>query len=159
MATKSMVEEGIRWSIGNGESVQIWNDKWIPIPDTYKTMTPIKPLMYNEKVLTLIDKERVVWKTKLVKSIFLPHDATTILAIPLSSASPKDQKIWFAIANGVFSVCFAYWVSHKQLTKVDVGECSSNTKMVSLWKSIWQLHCLKKKKKLHLAGLQRYSPH
>ncbi|KAL0001272.1 hypothetical protein SO802_015053 [Lithocarpus litseifolius] len=30
MATKSMVEEGIRRSIRNGESVQIWNDKWIP---------------------------------------------------------------------------------------------------------------------------------
>ena len=115
--------------------------------------------MYNEKVSTLIDKERVVWKTELVKSIFLPHDATTILAIPLSSASPKDQKIWFATANGVFLVCNAYWVSHKQLTKVDVGECSNNTKMVSLWKSIQQLRCPNKIKKLHMAGLQRYSPH
>jgi len=43
MATKSMVEEGIRWSIGNSESLQIWNDKWIPNPNTYKTTIPITP--------------------------------------------------------------------------------------------------------------------
>ena len=121
MATKNMVGEGIRWSIGNGESEQIQNDKRVPNPNTYKTMTPINPLMYNEKVTTLIDKERVIWKTELVKSIFLPYDAATILAIPLSSASPKDQKIWSATANGVFSVRSAYWVSHKQLTIRDVS--------------------------------------
>ena len=63
MVAKSMVEDGIRWSIGNGDKVRIWNDKWIPNPETYKIITPINPLMYNEKV---------VWKSELVSSIFLP---------------------------------------------------------------------------------------
>ena len=75
MATESMVEDGIRWSIRNGDKVNIWNDKWIPNPKTYKIMTPINPLMYNEKVSTLIDKERAAWKSELVNSIFLPHEA------------------------------------------------------------------------------------
>ena len=94
MAAKSVVEEGIHWSIGNGESVQIWKDKWVPKPDTYKITTLINPLLYNEKVSTLIDKERVVWKTEMIKSVFLPHDAESILAIPLSAASPVDQRVW-----------------------------------------------------------------
>ena len=63
MAAKSMVEDGIRWSIGNGDKVKIWSDKWIPNLETYKVLTPINPLMYNEKV---------VWKSELVSSIFLP---------------------------------------------------------------------------------------
>nr|POF02720.1 hypothetical protein CFP56_04953 [Quercus suber] len=104
MATKSVVENGIRWSIGNGDNVQIWNNKWIPNPETYKITTPINPLMYNEKVLALIDKERALWKSELVNSIFLPHKATTILAIPLSSTLPEDHRVWFGIANGVFLV-------------------------------------------------------
>ena len=82
MATKSMVQDGIRWSIGNGDNVQIWNDKLIPNLETYKITTPLNPLMYNEKVFVLIDKERAVWKSELLNSIFLPHEATAILAIP-----------------------------------------------------------------------------
>ncbi|XP_023879645.1 uncharacterized mitochondrial protein AtMg00310-like [Quercus suber] len=73
MAAKSVVEDGIRWSIKNGDKVKIWNDKWIPKPETYKIMTPINPKMYNEKLSVLIDKGRAVWKSELVNSIFLPH--------------------------------------------------------------------------------------
>ena len=141
MAAKSVVEDGIRCSIGNGESVQILKDKWIPKPNTYKIMTPINPLLYNEKVSTLIDKEKAMWKSERINSIFLPHDAKSILSIPLSVASPVDHKVWSATANGVFSVSSAYRICHKQLTKVDVGECLSSTRMISLWKSVWQLHC------------------
>lgn len=50
MVAKSVVEDGIRWLVGNGDKVKIWNDKWIPNPETYKIMTPINPLMYKEKV-------------------------------------------------------------------------------------------------------------
>ena len=141
MAAKSVVEEGIRWSIGNSESVQIWKDKLVPKPD--KITTPINPLLYNEKVSAVIDKERAMWKTKMINSFFLPYDAESILAIPLSSTSPVDQRVWSATATaiGVFSVCSAYQISHKQLTKVDVGECLSNTRMISLWKSVWKLCC------------------
>ena len=132
MAAKSVVEDGIRWSIGNGESVLIWQEKWIPKPDTYKITTPINPLFSNEKVSTLIDTERAVWKSDRINSIFLPHDVDSILSIPLSFASPVDHRVWSATANGVFSVHSAYRICHKQLTKVEVGECSSNTRMTSL---------------------------
>ena len=131
----------IRWSVGNGDKVKIWSDKWIPNPETYKVLTPINPLMYNEKVSALIDKESAVWKSELVNSIFLPHEASTILAIPLSSTLPEDCRVWSGTANGVFSVRSAYHVSHKQLSKINVGECSNNTRMKSLWKAIWKLHC------------------
>ena len=141
MAAKSVVEDGIRWSIGNGESVLIWKDKWIPKPNTYKITTHINPLLYNEKVLTLIDKEWAVWKSERINSIFLPHDAKSILSIPLSITSPVDHRVWSATANGLFSVRSAYRICHKKLAKLDVGECSSNTKMISLWKSVWQLRC------------------
>ena len=70
MAAKSVVEDGIRWSIGNGESLQIWKDKWIPKPDTYKITSPINPMLYSEKVSTLIDKKRAVWKSDQINSIF-----------------------------------------------------------------------------------------
>ena len=41
----------------------------------------------------------------------------------------------------VFSIRSAYHVSHKQLSKFNVRECSNNTRMKSLQKSIWKFHC------------------
>lgn len=99
-----MVEDEITWSIGNGDKVKIWSDMWIPNPDTYKVLAPINPLMHNEKVSALINKERAVWNSKLVNSIFLPYEASAILAIPLSSTLPEDRKVWSGTANGVFLV-------------------------------------------------------
>ena len=121
--------------------MQILKDKWIPKPNTYKITTPINPMLYNEKVSTFIDKEKAVWKSEWINSIFLPHDVDSILSIPLSFMSLVDHRVWSATANGVFSVHSAYRICHKKLTKVEVGECSSNTRMTSLWKSVWQLRC------------------
>ena len=58
---------------------------------------------------------------------------------PLSSTPPEDRRVWSGTTNEVFSVRNAYQVSHKQLTKINVEECSSNTRVKSLWKSIWKL--------------------
>ena len=40
MAGREMVEMGSRWCVGNGRSVKIWRDRWIPTPDNFKVVTP-----------------------------------------------------------------------------------------------------------------------
>ena len=40
MAAKSVLIDGLRWSIGDGESVHIWNEKWLLTPETFKVMSP-----------------------------------------------------------------------------------------------------------------------
>lgn len=48
------------------------------------------------------------WKSKVVKTMFLPHDAKTILGIPISSTLLEDSEIWNASPNDNFSVRSAY---------------------------------------------------
>nr|POF20470.1 hypothetical protein CFP56_63887 [Quercus suber] len=43
---------------------------------------------------SLINVETKWWKTDLVRSIFLPFEAESILKIPISYSLPKDQLIW-----------------------------------------------------------------
>ena len=40
LATQVVVRRGIRWQVGDGEQVQIWRDKWLHNPSTYRVVTP-----------------------------------------------------------------------------------------------------------------------
>ena len=51
-------------------------------------------------VSALIDGETKRWKVDMVKSLFLPFEAETILNIPLSYNLPKDKIIWWEIRKG-----------------------------------------------------------
>lgn len=42
MAVQHIIREGLIWNIGNGESVQLWHNKWIPKPTIYKIQSPIR---------------------------------------------------------------------------------------------------------------------
>ena len=35
-----MVKRVTRWRVGNGNLIHIWEDKWLPIPSTYKVIPP-----------------------------------------------------------------------------------------------------------------------
>lgn len=40
MAAQNIVRKGVRWQVGNGRSIQIWHDKWLPTPSTYMVISP-----------------------------------------------------------------------------------------------------------------------
>ena len=44
-------------------------------------------------VSSLIDKDIKWWKLDLVKSLFLPFEANTILKIPISYSLPEDSLV------------------------------------------------------------------
>ena len=80
MAAKEMIEVGSRWIIGNGGKVNIWCEKWLPLPDSFKVLSPQKHNTGVVKVTQLIDKETSTWKAELIREIFLPHEADNILS-------------------------------------------------------------------------------
>ena len=45
-------------------------------------------------VSSLIDNDTKWWKVDMVRSIFLPFEANTILKIPMSYNLPEDSLIW-----------------------------------------------------------------
>jgi hypothetical protein len=40
-SASGLVHDGLIWRIGNGDKVQIWKDKWIPRPSTFKVQSPL----------------------------------------------------------------------------------------------------------------------
>ena len=94
LSAREVINMGSRWGIGNGSRVHIWNDKWIPVADTHKVISPKVQLRGREEMVSvLIDKESRGWNADLIRTSFLPHEVDVILGIPLSPMALEDSSM------------------------------------------------------------------
>ena len=111
MAAKGIIERGTRWYIGNGRSVHIWEDRWLPMLDSFRVVNPRRPQGEVVLVLDLMDPEKRRWNVAKVRRIFLPHEAKLVLSILVSPRLPEDSVIWGWTNNGRFIVKSIYGVA------------------------------------------------
>ena len=95
-------------------------------------------------VSALIDYDTKRWRANLVKSIFLPFEAKTILNIPISYNLLEDKIIWAGNMKGVFTVKSAYYVALNMVDSSEEGESFCGDPRERLWKKVWHLNILSK---------------
>ncbi|KAK9992106.1 hypothetical protein SO802_027091 [Lithocarpus litseifolius] len=139
MAAQQLVKQGIRWNVGNGESVRVWGDKWLPSSSTFKLVSPRLFMHADLRVNELISHEPVGWKMQVIDALFLPHEANTIKIIPLSTHLPPDKLIWAATTNGLFSVQSAYRLAMELSRSDNTGSRYDGSGLRSFWKRIWRI--------------------
>lgn len=105
---RDLYEEGIFWCIGNGNSVRICGEKWIPLPITYSTQTCSPIIREDAVVAELIEDNLVQWNRHYISQNFGEEEATAICSILLSKHNHEDKIIWRASNLGEFSVRSAY---------------------------------------------------
>ena len=93
IAAQAVVKRGIRWQVGDGKQIQVWRDKWLHNPSTYRAVTPEIPGLPVTHIVELIDGDRMELKEHLIRQIFLPQDMDAILNIPLSAHGAPDRLI------------------------------------------------------------------
>ncbi|XP_030957684.1 uncharacterized protein LOC115979763 [Quercus lobata] len=94
IGARDVIRKGMVWRIGTGEALRIKEDRWLPGHANCSVISPLPSMSPDVKVSSLIDPDRVAWRTEVVQQLFLPHEADIILGIPLSSRSPDDRIIW-----------------------------------------------------------------
>ena len=94
IGARNVIRKGMVWHIGTGEVVRIKEDGWLPGRANCSVISPLPSMAPNVKVSSLIDPDRVAWRTKVVQQLFMPHEADIILGIPLSTHRPDDRIIW-----------------------------------------------------------------
>ena len=142
MAAQSIVQQGLRWSVGNGESIRVWGDRWLPSTSTHKVVSLKLFLHEDTRVSEFIDLDVAGWKGGALDAVFLPHEAELIKSIPISLQLPEDKLIWALTSNGVFSVRSAYRLVMDQARVEQSGSSSNNGKIRNFggncgaWKSL-----------------------
>nr|XP_023889904.1 uncharacterized protein LOC112001960 [Quercus suber] len=72
MSARNVIRKGMVWCTGNGQNVQIKEDKWLPRSPTYPITSHLPTVATKTKVQTLINSELGVWKSDLMQQLFLP---------------------------------------------------------------------------------------
>jgi hypothetical protein len=137
-----LLKEGIIWRIGNGNSVNIWSDPWLPRGVTRRPATP-KGRSLLSRVSDLIDPNTGAWDEQLIYDTFWSDDAETIMAITTDPLM-LDWTAWHYDSKGIFSVKSAYKLAvqiRDNLLQKDASSSNSdnNSNGEFKWHKIWQL--------------------
>ena len=73
---------GFCWRVGNGSSIIVVGDRWLPNHPTNKIMYPRHELVEDLVVSDLIDPELHIWRRDMVMGMFHSEDAKAICKIP-----------------------------------------------------------------------------
>lgn len=135
-----LLNKGLCWRIGNGETANFWRDNWMNSgPIMIKATVPVVNL--EVKVKHFVDHNG--WKLEELSKV-LPQSAIKEIApIPvLLNSDIEDKIIWSQNANGIFSVRPAYDLHYQ-------GQSTENTCWEKIWKInvppkikifLWELH-------------------
>ena len=108
ISAQSLVIKGMHWRVGNGASIKIWQDKWLPGVSSHRVLSPRMFLSADMNVVDLIDSGTAKWKNEVIDSLFIPYEAELIKSIPLSATLPVDKIVWVETTNGNFTIRSAY---------------------------------------------------
>ncbi|XP_059438559.1 uncharacterized protein LOC132171289 [Corylus avellana] len=133
---KSLLNRGLIWWVGNGSSIKIWHDRWVPVPSTYAIQSPMRILDSEETVDALIDEETQWCNTPLIHEIFSRDEAAMICSIPICPGRQRDRLAWMGTKNGEFSFKSAYHLA-KDICEGSRGSCSESSLVTHQWKNVW----------------------
>ena len=135
---KHVIELGRVWRVGNGRSIKICEDRWLPQVSNSRVISHVTGPASDAWVCDLIDQSSSTWKASLIDQTFLPHEVKMIKGIPLSLQGGSDKQVWLPSKSGAFTTRSAYHLlaaSGRNLLPY-----SSSARINSLiWKTLWNL--------------------
>ncbi|GLT61042.1 hypothetical protein SLA2020_337770 [Shorea laevis] len=156
-SARDLLQEGLLWRIGDGKSVNIWKDKWLPIPRTYSVQSPRRLLAAEASVGELIDPDTKWWNAPLIKEIFSETEAEIICNIPLADICKKMSKFGEVplLGNSQFAVRTIWPKKCKSNKKESVLKSGLQQNM----EETLEFASIKSGQDVLVASLQQYPPY
>jgi hypothetical protein len=141
-----LIHKGSCWKIGNGHSVNIWEDNWLVYQNGYKIITPQAGHNNITKVKDIMTfQPNKCWNHDLIDQIFLPFEGTLIKQIPLIMEPIDDQLMWPHSKQGTYTVKSGYNLLNQWKEAERPGSANGNAHN-ELWKKLWTLHTVPRHK-------------
>ncbi|WCJ39586.1 Ribonuclease H-like superfamily protein [Euphorbia peplus] len=128
---------GLMNRVGNGLSIRIWEDNWIPTSNSKKLLLCLENDR-SEWVAELIDVEVKAWDRSKLRRFFMESDVEEIIKIPISFRLPRDEMYWGLTRSGEFSVKSCYFLT-EGARFVGTQVSSSSGEVSQAFKEVWKL--------------------
>lgn len=79
--SQAIIKANCRWRVGNGNSIRIWEDPWLPDQQSHFVQTPEPIYLHDAKVSSLLNTQGYNWDTEILDDLFLANDKEHILRI------------------------------------------------------------------------------
>ena len=86
-----VLKKGVRWRIGTGESINLWANLWMPSFENTRLQSPLPESFIGTHVADLINPMTKQWDLSLLNNLFLPHEVSSIMSIPLCKSRVVDK--------------------------------------------------------------------
>ncbi|KAL4621953.1 hypothetical protein ACB092_06G264100 [Castanea dentata] len=90
---REVIRRGARWRVGDGESIKIWGDKWLPSLQTPTVHGPLMAELQEAKVSSLINLVTRQWKSLLLQNSFIAEEADKIRPSFATKQHQFDENI------------------------------------------------------------------
>ncbi|KAK3204162.1 hypothetical protein Dsin_018208 [Dipteronia sinensis] len=131
---REVIETGARWQIGDGSSVHIFKDRWVPNPSAFKAISPT--LLGDQASVGILKLQSGAWNKRLIWENFVPEDASAILSILCSSSVATDLHFLSYEKLGSYSIKSGYHLGYTLLT---TPGSSGLSLLESWWKFLWRI--------------------
>ncbi|KAL5538575.1 hypothetical protein UlMin_045894 [Ulmus minor] len=130
MASKDIIRSGSCYLVGNGESIDIWEDPWVPSFPGFRSPPKGEPRVGWMSIKDLI-LQRGIWDRSKLHELFDPHIVNLISAMHLPLRDKRDTMIWTPASNETFSAKSAYLSTNTTRFKEVLGILKSD------WNKLW----------------------
>ncbi|KAH7576723.1 hypothetical protein JRO89_XS01G0136400 [Xanthoceras sorbifolium] len=103
---RGLLREGLCWRVGNGTSILVYKDRWLPRPNSFQVISP--PVLGSSCLVSSLWSALGSWNSNLIRRSFFAVDADLILSLPTSSLGLDYLIIWHYENNGLYSVKSGY---------------------------------------------------
>lgn len=131
---KALLLEGLKWRVGNGRDIRVWDDDWLPEGSSPLDSSSLAVVDHNLKVCNLIDDQCAEWNQEILINTFTPSEKKIILNTPLVRSLPKDVRYWWPNTTGVYTVKSGYWLGNLGRRQMEAGAAHN------IWLSLWNLN-------------------
>lgn len=141
---RELLKKGVRWAVGDGSTIKITKDKWIPGVQAGMVNTRF-PIPDDVTVDWLMNPERNAWDEEIVKAVFNDDIAREVLQVPISRHGGEDFVSWPHDKRGLFTVRSAYNLVRSNLFVVAQssngrGQHSGANVDSQFWKALWTIN-------------------
>ncbi|OMO61797.1 reverse transcriptase [Corchorus capsularis] len=123
---RKILEEHMRWQVINGQSVNLWKDRWIPECGAIQQHHEIWRDNLPVKVAEIMDKEEGVWKLEEIKSELHPNIIRSIEKLPICYSNEADRMVWPHNKDGSYTVRSGYFAIKESCPLTSASTSSSH---------------------------------